>query len=137
VKFTTSAEWAQREFSKAKVKDPRWVARLVSVAAQAARRPAGKVTEVFGNDADRQGAYGLLASEEVARGESFPEQNLSGDPRTVTPRGSGGASHDGARTLLRNWVPRQATRRRNGLILARTDTPHAVLGEGELGEQCL
>jgi len=69
VKFTTSAEWAQREFGTAKVKDRRWLARLVSVAAQAARRPAGKVTEVFGNDADRQGAYGLLESEDVTSGQ--------------------------------------------------------------------
>ncbi|HEX7509413.1 MAG TPA: IS4 family transposase [Polyangia bacterium] len=65
MKTATSADWAQREFGKAKVKDARWVARLVLVAAQAARRPAGKVTEVFGNGADRQGAYGLLESEDV------------------------------------------------------------------------
>lgn len=45
------------------------MARLVLVAAQAARRPAGKVTEVFGNDADRQGAYGLLESEDVSGGQ--------------------------------------------------------------------
>ena len=45
------------------------MARLVLVAAQAARRPAGKVTEVFGNDADRQGAYGLLESQEVTGGQ--------------------------------------------------------------------
>jgi hypothetical protein len=51
------------------VKDARWLARLVLVAAQAARRPAGKVTEVFGNDADRQGAYGLLESEDVTGGQ--------------------------------------------------------------------
>jgi hypothetical protein len=69
VKFTTSADWAQREFGKAKVKDARWLARLVLVAAQAARRPAGKVTEVFGNDADRQGAYGLLESQDVTGGQ--------------------------------------------------------------------
>jgi len=48
------------------VKDARWGARLVLGAAQAARRPVGKVTEVFGNGADRQGAYGLLESEDVA-----------------------------------------------------------------------
>ncbi len=69
MKFATSAEWAQREFGKAKVKDTRWLTRLVLVAAQAARRPAGKVTEVFGNDADRQGAYGLLESEDVTGGQ--------------------------------------------------------------------
>lgn len=69
MKFATSTEWAQREFGRAKVKDARWLARLVLVAAQAARRPAGKVTEVFGNDADRQGAYGLLESQEVTGGQ--------------------------------------------------------------------
>jgi hypothetical protein len=69
VKFATSAEWAQREFGKAKIKDARWLVRLVLVAAQAARRPAGKITEVFGNDADRQGAYGLLESEDVTGGQ--------------------------------------------------------------------
>lgn len=61
----TSAEWAHREFGQAKLKDARWLARLVLVAAQAARRPAGKVTEVFRNGAERQGAYGLLESEDV------------------------------------------------------------------------
>ena len=65
MKDATSAEWAHREFGQAKLKDARWLARLVLVAAQAARRPAGKVTEVFGNAAARQGAYGLLESEDV------------------------------------------------------------------------
>ena len=39
------------------------------VAAQEARRPAGKVTEVFGNDADWQRAYGLLESQDVTCGQ--------------------------------------------------------------------
>jgi hypothetical protein len=65
MKNATSAEWAHREFGQARLKDARWLARLVSVAAQAARRPPGKVTEVFGNDAARQGAYGLRESEDV------------------------------------------------------------------------
>jgi hypothetical protein len=69
VKFVTSADWAQEEFGKAKIRDARGLARLVLVAAQAARRPAGKVTEVFGNDADRQGAYGLLESQDVTGGQ--------------------------------------------------------------------
>lgn len=34
--------------------------------AQAARRPAGRVSETFGDDAARQGAYGLLESEVVS-----------------------------------------------------------------------
>jgi hypothetical protein len=35
------------------------------VAARAARRPGGRVTEVFVDDAERQGAYGLLESDAV------------------------------------------------------------------------
>jgi hypothetical protein len=55
-----AATWAQGEFGGAKFEDARWQRRLVLVGAQAARRPGGKVSEVFGNDAERQGAYGLL-----------------------------------------------------------------------------
>jgi hypothetical protein len=38
---------------------------LVRVADQASRCPAGRVTETFSNDAQRQGAYGLLESKAV------------------------------------------------------------------------
>lgn len=61
--------WAAEEFRHSKIEDARWRRRLVKMGAQAARRPAGRVTETFGDDAERQGAYGLLESEAVA-----PEQ---------------------------------------------------------------
>ena len=60
--YESSAEWAQAEFGSADCVDPRWQRRLVAVAAQAARRPAGKVSEVCRSSAERQGAYGLLES---------------------------------------------------------------------------
>jgi transposase-like protein/transposase Tn5 family protein len=61
----SAANWAHEEFFGADLADPRWRTRLVRVAAQAARRPGGKVTEVFTTSAERQGAYGLLESEAV------------------------------------------------------------------------
>ncbi len=66
MKSASAAAWAQDEFGGVELQDARWRRRLVQVAEQAARRPAGKVTEVFGNDAERQGAYGLLESSAVA-----------------------------------------------------------------------
>lgn len=59
------AKWAFEEFGAAKIEDHRWRRRLVFMAEQAARRPAGRVTEAFVNAAERQGAYGLLESDAV------------------------------------------------------------------------
>lgn len=66
VKTTSAAAWAQDEFGRVEVDDVRWRRRLVLVAERAARRPGGKVTEVIGGAAERQGAYGLLESGAVA-----------------------------------------------------------------------
>jgi hypothetical protein len=63
------SRWAFEEFGGAKIVDPRWRRRLVRVAARAARRPAGRVTETFVSSAERQGAYGLLESEAVGPDE--------------------------------------------------------------------
>lgn len=49
--------------------DERWRRRLVRMGERAARRPAGRVTEVFVDAAERQGAYGLLESNAVGRTE--------------------------------------------------------------------
>jgi hypothetical protein len=62
----TLTDWSHGEFGHADIGDPRWRTRLVGVAMQAARCPAGRITEVFSDDAQRQGAYGLLESEKVA-----------------------------------------------------------------------
>jgi len=66
VKSASAAAWAQGEFGTVEVEDARWRRRLVLVAEQTARRPGGKVTEVIGSSAERQGAYGLLESGAVA-----------------------------------------------------------------------
>ncbi len=63
---TSAAHWAQAEFGGAKLGDARWRARLVAMATLVARRPGGRVSEVFVKSADRQGAYGLLESDVVA-----------------------------------------------------------------------
>jgi hypothetical protein len=65
-------DWAFEEFRNCGLADARWRRRLVEMAARAARRPAGRVTETFSDDAQRQGAYGLLESDAVA-----PEQVAS------------------------------------------------------------
>jgi hypothetical protein len=61
----TLTDWSHGEFGHANISDHRWRTRLVGMAMQAARCPAGRITEVFSNDAQRQGAYGLLESEAV------------------------------------------------------------------------
>jgi hypothetical protein len=66
MKRTTVDDWAFGVFGHAEIEDKRWGRRLVQMASRAARRPAGRVTEAFSNDAERQGAYGLLESEAVS-----------------------------------------------------------------------
>jgi len=65
----TTSDWARDEFRHSGNGDARWRRRLTEMGAQAARRPAGKITEAFADDAARQGAYGLLESKLVS-----PEQ---------------------------------------------------------------
>jgi len=54
--------WARDEFGHSDLGDERRNARLVAMAAEIARRPAGRVSEVFRNGAARQGAYDFLES---------------------------------------------------------------------------
>jgi hypothetical protein len=61
-----TAHWAQENFGSAKLGDPRRVARLVAMAQQAARSPAGRVTEVFESSAEREGAFRLLENAAVS-----------------------------------------------------------------------
>lgn len=57
--------WARQEFGKARIGDARRTQRLVDMAAQVALRPAGKLTQVWEEGAERQGAYRLVENEEV------------------------------------------------------------------------
>jgi hypothetical protein len=60
--MATTVEWAREEFAGAALGDGRRVDRLVAMAAAAAERPAGRVSEVFADAAARQGAYDFLES---------------------------------------------------------------------------
>ena len=65
----TARVWALEVFGGAKLGDARWRTRLVAVVAEVARRPGGTVSRVFNNAAARQGAYGLLESDELDAAE--------------------------------------------------------------------
>lgn len=58
-------EWASEQFGGMELGDARRTARLVRIATAAARSPAGRVTAVFDDDAERQGAYDFLESPHV------------------------------------------------------------------------
>lgn len=59
-------EWAHMEFSRTVLGDARRTARLVSIAAAAARRPAGLLTRVFQSPADREAAYRFVESDLIS-----------------------------------------------------------------------
>lgn len=61
--------WAENEFGDAELGDVRRTARLVGMAASACCRPAGRITEVFRADSERQGAYDFLENEEIEASE--------------------------------------------------------------------
>lgn len=63
------SSWAFEEFGQARLDDPRWRRRLVRMAGQVARRPAGRVTDAFTRSDERQGAYGFLESPAVGADE--------------------------------------------------------------------
>lgn len=63
---TGPSAWAFEEFGAVQVEDHRWRRRLVRVGERAARRPRGRVTEVFTRSDERQGAYGLLESDAIS-----------------------------------------------------------------------
>jgi len=65
VKEQSCRSWAYEEFGSADLGDLRREHRLLRVAAVAAARPSGRVTEVFRDGAQRQGAYDLLENEQV------------------------------------------------------------------------
>lgn len=58
--------WALEQFGGTDLGDARRTARLVRIAAFAARSPAGTVTSVFDDDAELQGAYDFLESPHIA-----------------------------------------------------------------------
>lgn len=57
--------WAQNTFGRARLGDSRRVARLVAMAATAAKRPGGKITQVFKTSAEREASFRLLENTAV------------------------------------------------------------------------
>jgi hypothetical protein len=55
--------WAEAEFGRADVGDVRRTRRLVQMAAEVARRPAGTVTKACASSASREGAFRLLEND--------------------------------------------------------------------------
>ncbi|MFI5298448.1 MAG: IS4 family transposase [Polyangiales bacterium] len=62
-------DWAYRTFSSLDVGSRRRTRRVVAMAAAVAEHPAGAVTDVFSDSADREGAYRLLSNELVPSAE--------------------------------------------------------------------
>jgi hypothetical protein len=58
----TRRGWAYATFGTAEIGDDRLSRRLIDVASRVAMRPAGTVTEVFDDGADREAAYRLLSN---------------------------------------------------------------------------
>jgi Transposase DNA-binding/Transposase Tn5 dimerisation domain len=77
-------EWAAEEFGLARLGDRRRVERLMRVGARVANQPAGKVTAVFGNVAEREGTFRLLENDAVA-----PEQIALASHRACARRAAG------------------------------------------------
>ncbi len=78
---SSEERWASEQFGHAALGDSRRTARVIRMAARAAEQPAGKVSEVFADDAERQGAYDLLEGNRVSaaalitvHGEATAEQ---------------------------------------------------------------
>lgn len=64
----STVKWAREEFGSAELGDGRRTRRLVAVAAEVARRPAGTVTRVCSSSASREGAFRLLENGAVRAG---------------------------------------------------------------------
>jgi len=58
------AQWSEGVFGDAELGDVRRTSRLVLMAQRAARRPSGKISEVYDSAAERQGAYDFLESQD-------------------------------------------------------------------------
>lgn len=61
--------WSLEEFGDADLGDARRRSRLLQMAARVAEQPAGTVSAVFADPAEREGAYRLLSNEAVDPGE--------------------------------------------------------------------
>src|SRR5258706_8468916 len=69
INSSDTTSWANAEFGGANLHNRRRTVRLVSIAARIAEAPAGRVTEVFPEGAELEGAYRFLENDAVKAGE--------------------------------------------------------------------
>jgi hypothetical protein len=102
MKRDEAREWAYAEFGGAELGDARRTGRLVQMAASAARRPGGRVLDVFRSSAERQGAYDFLANDGVK-----PEAMLDAMRAAAVARAGDSreciVSVDGTSLKLKDW----------------------------------
>lgn len=80
----SSHGWAIEEFGGANLGDARRRRRLVALAARAAERPAGRVTDVMSTLAEREGAYRLLENEAIVRDDMAASANAAAARRCAS-----------------------------------------------------
>lgn len=61
----SASRWADETFATTPLRDARRTKRLVSMATRAARRPSGKVSDVFDKAHEREGAYDFLENDAI------------------------------------------------------------------------
>lgn len=98
----SAKDWAEEVFGHANLGDSRRTRRLVQLAMEAAKHPAGKVLEVCKTSATRQGAYDFLNNLSVAPGAVQEAMTIA------TARACSGESFcfvviDGTSLTLKDW----------------------------------
>lgn len=133
--------WAEQEFGQAQLGDTRRTKRLVAMAAKAAANPNGKVTAVFDDGAEREGAFRLLENEDAAPdavataahaatarrcdGEPYVWVPLDGSSLNITDRtGKKGLGVVGARS-----IGAQGLCVMSAIAVARNGTPLGLCGQ--------
>jgi hypothetical protein len=125
-----AAGWAEENFGNAQLGDPRRAARLVAMAAQAVRTPAGRVTEVFSTSAGREGAFRLLENSAV------PEKSVAEALFRATARRSEELIYvavDGSSLTLKDRAERRELGRVGKLFPTRGLHVMSALGIDERG----
>jgi hypothetical protein len=133
--------WSEEEFGDSVLGDPRRVRRLVAVAAEASRRPAGQVTAVFDDDAEREGAFRLVgnpavSSEEIGRaahqacaarsaGEAFVFVPIDESSLNLTDR----KREKGLGTIGARFVGAQGMQVMTAMAVARQGVPLGLCGQ--------
>src|SRR5512136_837220 len=83
--------WSTHEFGRAKLGDMRRTERLIAMGSRVAEQPAGNITAVFGDAAEREAAFRLVENEAIegreitsAAGKAAAER-AKGEPFVLVP----------------------------------------------------